>query len=151
MLKDADAGRFDIVVAVDIDRLLRSTKDLNAAGFIRYNATGELFPVAAAVQTMLASREITDMLEPEGGSEQMDCQAMLSRRGEQGGMVEGLDCAHGEGLASGVALVAVPMTQHRSSVGRISLLSWRPGSSSCLSAEVLQCWCSAAYRLRRPG
>ena len=29
MLKDADAGRFDIVVAVDIDRLLRSTKDLN--------------------------------------------------------------------------------------------------------------------------
>ncbi|WGH84785.1 recombinase family protein [Auritidibacter ignavus] len=29
MLKDANAGQFDIVVAVDIDRLLRSTKDLN--------------------------------------------------------------------------------------------------------------------------
>src|SRR5690625_7339143 len=50
-----------------------------------------------------------------------------------------------------ISLVAVPMTQHRSSVGRISLLCWRPGSSSCLSAEVLLCCCSAAYRLRRPG
>src|SRR5690625_7143630 len=50
-----------------------------------------------------------------------------------------------------ISLVAVPMTQHRSSVGRISLLCWRHGSSSCLSAEVLQCWCSAAYRLRRQG
>ena len=38
--------------------------------------------VAATVQTLLASREVTDMLEPEGGSEQMDRQAMLSRRGE---------------------------------------------------------------------
>src|SRR5699024_2672472 len=50
--------------------------------------------------------------------------------GEKRGMVEGLDCAHGEGHASGGAIVDVPMTQHRSSVGRISLLSWRPGSSS---------------------
>ncbi|MGV2953106.1 recombinase family protein [Glutamicibacter sp. AGC46] len=29
MLKDAEAGRFSMVVAVDMDRLLRSTKDLN--------------------------------------------------------------------------------------------------------------------------
>src|SRR5699024_3804951 len=79
------------------------------------------------------------------------CRGLRGIGGEQRGMVEGLDCAHGEGLASGEALVAVPMTQHRRYVGRISLLSWRPGSSSCLPAEVLQCWCSAAYRLRRPG
>lgn len=38
--------------------------------------------VAAAVQTMLASPAVADMLEPEGGSEQMDRQAMLSRGGE---------------------------------------------------------------------
>ena len=29
MLRDADAGKIDMVVAVDVDRLLRSTKDLN--------------------------------------------------------------------------------------------------------------------------
>ena len=29
MLKDAEAGRFSMVVAVDMDRLLRSTKELN--------------------------------------------------------------------------------------------------------------------------
>src|SRR5690625_5544279 len=55
--------------------------------------------------------------------------------GEQRGMVEGLDCAHGEGLASGGALVAVPTTQHRSSVGRISLLCWRDRKSTRLNSS----------------
>ncbi|HJA03634.1 MAG TPA: recombinase family protein, partial [Candidatus Microbacterium stercoravium] len=29
MLRDAEAGRFEMVVAVDVDRLLRSTRDMN--------------------------------------------------------------------------------------------------------------------------
>ncbi|MEU2198729.1 recombinase family protein [Isoptericola sp. NPDC019482] len=45
MLADAEAGRVDLVVAVDLDRLLRSTRDLNTlidAGLMAVTVDGEI-------------------------------------------------------------------------------------------------------------